>query len=414
MAKAEQVKKQIAPVGKPGAINGGDAGKNHIQEDYSTNIPGLAQIHYEMLKASAIGDEVIRERGYRTVTDAAELRTLGFSVAQERAPGLLLPLHTTDGQTPVHIYRPDNPRVIEDKRHRERDGAYRQKVIKYEMPMGERSAIGCASQVQAASRRSCGASLDHRGTEESRHAGQRGLCSIALLGVWGFIGTNEKGGKVFLNDFSDIALNDERQVRIVFDSDVMKKPEVRRALEVLISRMQRKGAIVEAVYLPDGTGSKIGVDDWLADGHTVDELEELVEAPRPEMKIAPPTVELLDEAPLAIRRPLCLVKGRAYAAVWPYTLTRISQKLVNGQVVQLREPEQIKERSLHVVSSEGKIYGPFENPMSTLDIDVLLTEPPPATDSLWSTPGIKAYLQGLSSGSGLCFPTRESCDRPVH
>ncbi len=99
------------------------------------------QQHYEMLKASAISDEVISERGYRTITDPAELKSLGFSEAQSRVPGLLLPLHSTDGQVPFYVYRPDNPRVFDDKKHRNQDGTYKQKVIKYEMPKGERMRI---------------------------------------------------------------------------------------------------------------------------------------------------------------------------------------------------------------------------------------------------------------------------------
>lgn len=95
------------------------------QGDY-TPLPGLTQRHYEMLKASAIADEVIKERGYKTITNAKDLQVLGFSPAQERAPGLLLPLHSTDGQTPLYVYRPDSPRVIEDKKKRNPDGAYKQ------------------------------------------------------------------------------------------------------------------------------------------------------------------------------------------------------------------------------------------------------------------------------------------------
>ena len=46
---------------------------------------------------SGISDEVIRQRGYRSITAAAELRALGFAEAQCRPPGLLLPLWSTDG-----------------------------------------------------------------------------------------------------------------------------------------------------------------------------------------------------------------------------------------------------------------------------------------------------------------------------
>ena len=173
----------------------------------------------------------------------------------------------------------------------------------------------------------------------------------------------------------------------------MTKPEVKQALDILTERLQKKGAMVQAVYLPGGK-NKIGVDDWLAEGHTVAELEELVEGPRPALKIAPPIIELLDFAPLSIHRPLCLVDGKAYAAIWPYVLTRATQKIINGQIIQLKEPEEVKQKSLHIVRGDGAIFGPAERPLSSLDIDVMLPEPPPAKDSLWSTSGIKAFVQG--------------------
>ena len=40
--------------------------------------------HLEMLRASAISDEVVRQRGYRTVTTKAELLGLGFGRYQAR------------------------------------------------------------------------------------------------------------------------------------------------------------------------------------------------------------------------------------------------------------------------------------------------------------------------------------------
>jgi len=103
---------------------------------------------------------------------------------------------------------------------------------------------------------------------------------------------------------------DEREVRIVFDSDVMTKRQVRAALDRLTAHLQRKGAKVRSVYLSglDDKG-KVGVDDWLAAGHTVQELEKQIEAPRLVPKPAPPKVELLDEAPQIMNRPLMIING---------------------------------------------------------------------------------------------------------
>jgi hypothetical protein len=67
-----------------------------------------------LARESGIAEDVIAARGYRSVTDTAELRELGFSGSQCRA-GLLLPVWCTDGSNGFHVLRPDNPRVIEQK-----------------------------------------------------------------------------------------------------------------------------------------------------------------------------------------------------------------------------------------------------------------------------------------------------------
>jgi DNA-binding Lrp family transcriptional regulator len=56
----------------------------------------------------------------------------------------------------------------------------------------------------------------------------------------------------------------------------MSKPEVAMALERLVSDLEDRGARPLVVYLPDAAdGSKQGVDDWLARGGTVEQLEEI-------------------------------------------------------------------------------------------------------------------------------------------
>jgi hypothetical protein len=77
----------------------------------------LAPDHQHTLAVeSGISEAVIAARGYRTITEAAELRELGFAPAQCRASGLLLPLWTTDGQNGHYVVRLDNPRVVVDRK----------------------------------------------------------------------------------------------------------------------------------------------------------------------------------------------------------------------------------------------------------------------------------------------------------
>ena len=67
----------------------------------------------------------------------------------------------------------------------------------------------------------------------------RGCTAIALLGVWNWRGTNSHGGKVALADWESIALNN-RKILICFDSDVMTKSEVYRALIRLSTFLERR------------------------------------------------------------------------------------------------------------------------------------------------------------------------------
>lgn len=355
----------------------------------------LSEKHLTMLRdESGIADAVIAARGYRTVTDAEELRTLGFSPAQCRVPGLLLPLHTTDGGNGLYVYRPDNPRVHVDKAKREPDGSHPNKAIKYETPKGTGVRLDCPPACQPRLADPRVPLWITEGQKKADALASRGLCAVALLGVWNFKGKNEFNAVTFLADFDYIALKD-RDVRIVFDSDVMIKPEVRKALNRLTEHLQRKGAHVAAIYLPAGSGGKVGVDDWLAQGHTVNDLEALIEAPRPEVKAAAAIVELLDNTPRVIARPLALLDGTAYAATWLHvkvTETETTDK--QGNVIKLNPPRVTSERRLYVVRGDGRIFGAGgHDPIEAIGADVHLPEVPPA-DRLWSTAGVKAFAGG--------------------
>ncbi|MBE7532284.1 MAG: hypothetical protein HND44_20995 [Chloroflexi bacterium] len=103
-----------------------------------SEFPFLSERHLAMLRQeSGLSEAIIQARGYRTVTDEADLIPLGFAPWQRRTPGLLLPLHTTDGRAGSPLYRPDNPRVVENRRQKNGDGTYVQRVVKYEQPAGE-------------------------------------------------------------------------------------------------------------------------------------------------------------------------------------------------------------------------------------------------------------------------------------
>jgi len=230
---------------------------------FSVECPNLLQHHLDHLQASGISDEVIRERGYESVLGKKQLADLGFSYAQQRTPGILIPLHGTDSSPAGYQYRPDNPRM--------KDG----KPIKYETPTGGNIRVDVPPRCRLGL---TDPSIDlwfTEGIKKGDALASHGLCAADLIGVWGFKGKNPLGGTKLLADFDGIALKG-RRVIIAYDSDVSTKPEVRQAIERLGEHLRRKGASLYNVRLPQNGAAKVGVDDFLLT-HSLEELQSLVE-----------------------------------------------------------------------------------------------------------------------------------------
>jgi hypothetical protein len=170
-----------------------------------------------LLEESAISQEIVRERGYRTVQTKAELERLGFAGSQRNPPGLLIPIYAPHGEITNYQFRPDRPRITDGR------------PIKYETPKGSRMTL----DVHPFARGKLGDPSIPLWVTEGVKKGDalvsRGLCAVSLLGVWNWRGVNEYGGLTALPEWELIALNG-RQVYIVFDSDVMLKPQVHAAL----------------------------------------------------------------------------------------------------------------------------------------------------------------------------------------
>ena len=221
----------------------------------------LSERHQALITASAIRPDVAEARGYRTVTVKAELGRLGFSRNQQQVPALLTPIYGVSGGIVNYMIRPDEPRIGKNG-----------KLLKYEFPAGSRMAIDVHPFVRE---QITDPSIPLWITEGSRKADAAisiGLYCIAVPGVWNWRGTNEFGGKTALADWESIALKGS-DVFIAYDSDVMLKPEVHDALARLGAFLASRGAKVRYVYLPPGPGvTKVGLDDYLAAGHTVHDL----------------------------------------------------------------------------------------------------------------------------------------------
>jgi hypothetical protein len=114
------------------------------------------------------------------------------------------------------------------------------------------------------------------GSKKADALASQGACVISLTGVWGFKGRNEFGGITMLADWDFITLKG-RRVNLAFDSDIVDKSEVQKALQRLAQHLENKQAKIFIVRVPGGNGAKVGVDDYLAGGHTLADAEALTE-----------------------------------------------------------------------------------------------------------------------------------------
>jgi hypothetical protein len=214
-----------------------------------------------LLEESGISAGVVAERGYRTVKSRAEL--LAFPMWQRRL-GLLLPVYSPDGQSTTAQLRPDRPR-------RDKNG----KAIKYDTPSGSRALLDVHPRMlsKIGDEEKGEALWITEGIKKGDSLSSRGRCTISLIGVWNF----QRNGEL-LPCWDHVVLAG-RRVYVIFDSDVMVKPEVQLALERLVAALEDRGAEVLVVYLP---GPEKGVDDYLVAGGTVEELEALARPYQPE------------------------------------------------------------------------------------------------------------------------------------
>lgn len=226
----------------------------------------LSVEHIKMLEASRISPNVVAERGYVTVRLSEQLKPLGFSDNQVKlVPGLLIPLHDVFGHLAGHVLRPDNPRMND-----------KGKPCKYEIPSLSMNVIDCPP--------SCVSRIGDpeiplwitEGAKKGDALASYGQTALVINGVFGWRGMNEFGGKTILADLEKVAFN-ERLVYLAFDNDVVVKSSVLLALIRLAHYLTKLGAKVKFLVIPiDEDGTKVGVDDYLAMGHTVEDLVALM------------------------------------------------------------------------------------------------------------------------------------------
>lgn len=110
------------------------------------------------------------------------------------------------------------------------------------------------------------------GEKKAASACIHGIPCIGLGGVWSF--KSKKAGLPLIKELEQTVWKG-RDVFIVYDNDVMSKPDVMRAMEALASTLRTRGAkSIRSVYLPGDDGQKMGLDDFLVT-YGIDEFNNL-------------------------------------------------------------------------------------------------------------------------------------------
>lgn len=250
---------------------------------------GLLVFHQQLLRASAIADDVIAERGYQSISRPTagdgssrdRLKRLGIPAwardEDARFPGLLIPLWRATGEQIAWQYRPDRP-PKDPKTGR---------IRKYASPAGRASVLDVHPRHRSAITDPTVPLWITEGVKKADSLTSQGLCAIALSGVW-----NWRSSLGSLGDWEDVQLRG-RWVIICYDSDVRGNQQVGRAMERLGRWLKSKGAAQVTYVVPPGAGgvSCKGVDDFFAAGGTLDLLWQQGASARPPVEAAPLLVD---------------------------------------------------------------------------------------------------------------------------
>jgi hypothetical protein len=227
-----------------------------------------------MLADSGLTDPVINRRGYRSSESKSDLAKLGFGAVQQLHPALIVPLYDVRSQLDHHQIRPDRPRAGSDGR-----------AIKYESPRKSRNVLDVHPDALGLVANPEYPLIVTEGVKKADSCVSKlSVPAIALTGVYGWRGRNADDGLTALADWELVPLN--REVLVIFDSDIMHKEPVLEACRRLGTFLSARGSDVWYVQLPDGEhGAKYGLDDFLVAGKRLPDLRALSSSEPPRSRI---------------------------------------------------------------------------------------------------------------------------------
>jgi Domain of unknown function (DUF3854) len=210
----------------------------------------LSDAHQRMLfEELGISPEVVAERG-----TFSALR--GRDVPQDygwlaKKPGMVFLVHTLDGGIFCRL-RLDNPGQLP----------------KYMQPKGHPNRLDVHPLQHERIKRPGGMRYVTEGEKKVDSGVSRGLVMVGLSGAWNGQKDNE-----LIPDWSLLPLEGERY-SITFDSDIASNLNVQMAADRQAQLLREQGAEVFITLLPPAPdGSKQGLDDFFANGGTVQQLE---------------------------------------------------------------------------------------------------------------------------------------------
>jgi hypothetical protein len=105
------------------------------------------------------------------------------------------------------------------------------------------------------------------GEKKTLAAWQAGLNAVGIGGVWNWL---SKGSPI---DDLQLVGWENRDVVIIPDSDVFERPDLMRAIYALGRELRSLGASVTVARIPQEGTVKVGLDEYVAGGGSVDDLE---------------------------------------------------------------------------------------------------------------------------------------------
>jgi hypothetical protein len=218
----------------------------------------ICEQHRRELEASGLTEDSAATANLRCAPRDEITRILGFDA---RCGGLLIPYLGTNGTRPPFV------RVKPDRPFTDRFG----KPSKYLSPKNAGNRLYIPPGVEAVLSDAGTPLWVTEGEKKALKATQEGLQCVAIPGVWAWRQRANATRSTPIPDLDLIAWRD-RTVLLCFDSDLRANKQVATALWELSRELERRGASVSKIDLPEGPqGQKTGLDDYLA-SHTVESL----------------------------------------------------------------------------------------------------------------------------------------------